>query len=107
MPLRARKVTANAPFVFVEDGELRVRIFESPVLNGLKKNDVAFIADDAADEVMLALNGVNPDNALPDAIYLRENPTEIAEDGESGDRVYDVLFTAVYQLNQVEPEPEP
>jgi hypothetical protein len=99
MPILPLRVTQGAPFVFVEAGELRVRICETPQVNPFTADAYALMRD-----VMTALHW-RPREDEPDSplrallshpLQLRGNPVEFIDDPRT--RIIDVIFEATYAL---------
>jgi len=90
MPKRATR-TYNG-IIFFESTELRIRVIEQPQINGLQ-----FDAWDALEQVIIALQGINPGGIFAAPLGLMQHPVENVEDKTT--RIFDVLFDAAFQLN--------
>lgn len=92
LPVLPRRVTPGADFIFVEDGEVRVRVLENTVLN-----ETGMDVYTLAERVALSLHGKNPGNLLADNLRLQPGTAfELVEDPEAA--VMDLIFTAAFQL---------
>lgn len=92
MPILPRRITTGADFVFVEDGEVRVRLCSNPTIE-----ELAIDVYEAMAQVTLCLHGTNPGGLLADNLRLSGSPVELIEDPEAV--IFDILFTAAFQLN--------
>lgn len=104
MPINPTHVVEGAPFVFIDQAEVRVRIIEKVPINQTGAD-----AWELRDDVMTALHWRPRDETdtpalalgaiLAHPLELKNPPTQMMfESGQ--DRVIDVLFNAVFQLNQ-------
>jgi hypothetical protein len=92
MPVLPRRVSEGADFIFFEEAEVRVRIIENTLVNDTGLDIYELMA-----QVALCLHGKNPGDLLADNLRLATTPIEGVEDPEAA--VFDVLFTAAFQLN--------
>lgn len=93
MPPLPTRAMQDVPFVFFEGAEIRVRIIEQPARNATGAD-----AYDLVDDVATALQGQLIDGILADYLRLAPRPAEAVEDQRF--RIIDVIFNAVYPLNQ-------
>lgn len=91
-PIPKQAVRTLNHIVFFERSELRIRIIEQP-----KINSSGFDAWEAMEQVIIALQGLNPDDTFAEPLNLADRPVDAVEDQTT--RCYDVLFNAAFQLN--------
>jgi len=92
MPMPKRATRTQNDIVFFESAECRIRVIERPKLNLGE-----FDGWDAMEQVILALQGINPDGIFAAPLGLMQHPVENVEDKTT--RIFDVRFDAAFQLN--------
>lgn len=92
LPVLPRRVSVGYDEIFVEDGEIRVRLLVMPTTNKTGMDVYELMA-----QTMLALHGKNPGSLLVEPMTLRkDNPVEFIEDPEAA--VFDILYTSTFDL---------
>ena len=91
-PMPRRATRTENEIVFFESAELRCRVIEQPQLNRS-----GFDAWDAMEQVILAIQGTNPNDLFAAPLTLAAHPVDLVEDKTT--RVFDVLFDSAFQLN--------
>ncbi len=89
MPVKPQRVT-EGDFIFVEKGEVRVRLVVNP-----STSDIDMETGEIAAQIRLALQGTNPDGLLADNLRLANPPVEEIEDPQCV--VIDLIFNAAYE----------
>ncbi len=92
MPMPKRATRTQNTIVFFESAECRIRVIEQPELN-----TTDFDGWDALEQVIIALQGINPGGIFAAPLGLMQHPVENVEDKTT--RIFDVLFDAAFQLN--------
>lgn len=92
MPMPKRATRTQNDIVFFESAECRIRVIEQP-----KLNTSDFDGWDALEQVIIALQGINPAGIFAAPLGLMQHPIENVEDKTT--RIFDVLFDAAFQLN--------
>ena len=91
-PLPKSAIRTQNEIVFFDRVECRIRIIEQPQLNSSK-----FGAWDAMEQVIVALQGINPNDIFAVPLGLSERPVDLIEDKTT--RVFDIDFETAFQLN--------
>jgi len=91
-PLPTSALQRQQNFVFFDGAKLTVRIFETPAANKTGKD-----CYEVLDNVALLLHFTNPGGVCAAPMMLAKGPCAMVESPTQ--RIIDVFFTAVYQLN--------
>lgn len=92
MPILPRRAMQGVPFIFFEEAEVRLRLFEQPTLNATGIDIYGLI-----ERASRTLHTANPDSLLHGPLSLASAPVEAQAD-EADLIAFDLIFTCAYQL---------